>query len=107
MRRTIVSQMPNNHSPWRRFGKPPQCYIRARVLELSRARRLRGYSCLENRWPWVDCLISILLKWNLCTLISSERNIANVGWVCLSESAPVGPGPDIDIGDTFLHRLQS
>src|ERR1700692_712645 len=30
-----------------------------------------------------------------------------VGRVCLSGSAPVGPGPDIDIGDTFLHRLQS
>jgi Protein of unknown function (DUF2971) len=26
---------------------------------------------------------------------------------CLSESAPVEPGPDIDIGDTFLYRLQS
>src|ERR1700676_986772 len=30
-----------------------------------------------------------------------------VGRVCLSGSARVGPGPDIDIGDTFLHRLQS
>src|ERR1700676_501128 len=90
-----------------RLGKPPQCYLRSRGLELSRARRFRSYGCLGNRWPCADCLISIPSKWNLCILISSERNIANVAWVYLSESTLIGPGPDIDISDTFVRRLQS
>jgi len=69
----------------------------------SRLWHLHGFHFCYLSSP----LISIPSKWNLRILMSSERNIANVGWVCLSESAPVGPGPDIDIGDTFLHRLQS
>ena len=66
-------------------------------MELSPARRFRSYSCLGNRWLCVDCLTSIPSKWNLCILISSERDIANVAWVCFSESVPVGQGPDIDV----------